>query len=218
MRIGILGSGEVGQALAAGFLQHGHDVMLGTRDVTKPELRAWRDAAGARAQLGTFAETATFADLALLATAWSGTEAALQLAGPGAFAGKIVIDVTNPLAHDADGMPHLALGTTDSGAEQVQRWLPGARVVKAFNTINSSAMVHPTHAGGPPTMFIAGDDTEARAAVRGIAETFGWAVAELDSLSGARYLEPLAMLWVHYAIQHDTWDHAFALLWRATPR
>lgn len=214
MRIGVLGSGEVGQALATGFVQHGHDVMLGTRDTAKQEVREWVTANGAHARAGTFAETAQFAELAVLATAWSGTESALQLVGAAALRGKIVIDVTNPLAHDDDGMPYLALGHTDSGGEQVQRWLPDSPVVKAFNTINSSAMVGPTHAGGPPTMFIAGDDDDARATVRGICETFGWEVADMGGLSAARLLEPLAMVWVTYAIRHDTWDHAFKLVMR----
>ena len=212
MKIGILGSGIVGQSLAAGFLQHGHDVMLGTRDVAKPEVQAWLAAAGPHAQAGTFAQTAEFAELAVLATLWSGTEAALSAAGAGNLRGKIVIDATNPLRVGEDGVPSLALGSSDSGGEQVQRWLPGANVVKAFNIISAYAMVHPQFPGGPPTMFIAGDDEAARGAVSKICTTFGWEVIDIGNLRGARLLEPLAMLWITHGFRSGTWDHAFKLL------
>ena len=139
MQIGILGSGIVGQSLAAGFLQHGRDVMLGTREVAKPEVQAWLAATGSHARAGAFAQTAQFEELVVLATMWSGTEAALIAAGVANLRGKIVIDVRNPLRVRDDGVPSFALGHTDSRCEQVRRWLPGVKVVKAFNIISAAA-------------------------------------------------------------------------------
>lgn len=130
---------------------------LGTRSPDAPKVREWLGQAGARATAGSFEDAAAFAELAVLATRWEGTENALKLAGPERLAGKVVVDVTNPLSHGPGGAPTLALGFTDSAAEQVQRWLPGARVVKAFNIVNAAHMYKPAFPGGPPDMLICGD-------------------------------------------------------------
>ncbi len=211
MKIGILGSGEVGQALGLGFATLGHDVKLGTREPGSEKLRAWLAKAGPRASTGTFAETAGFAEVALLATSWSGTESALRLAGPERLAGKVVVDVTNPLDFTG-GKPRMALGFSDSAGEQVQRWLPGARVVKAFNIVGNAHMFRPQFPAGPPDMFIAGDDEAAKRTVTGILADFGWPVVDLGGLESARLLEPLAMTWITYAMRTGTWNHAFKLL------
>lgn len=212
MKIGILGSGVVGQALGSGFAAQGHDVMMGTREPQSEKVTAWLERAGPHASAGTFAEAAAFAELAVLATLWSGTESALRLAGPANLAGKIVIDATNPLVYSQHGPPTLALGHTDSGGEQVQRWLPGARVVKAFNIIGNAHMVNPSFPGGPPDMFICGDDAAAKRGVEEICMAFGWPVIDIGGLEGARLLEPLAILWVTYGARSGSWDHAFRLL------
>jgi hypothetical protein len=211
MKIGILGTGVVGQSLGLGFAGRGHDVMIGSRDPGGGKLGDWLQKAGGRGSAGTFAEAAAFGELAVVATLWSGTENALRMAGAGNLEGKVVIDVTNPLDFSA-GAPRLALGFGDSGGEQVQRWLPGAKVVKAFNIITAGEMVDPAFPCGPPTMFICGNDEGARHTVSGICTGFGWEVVDTGGIEGARLLEPLAMLWISHGVRSGAWSHAFKLL------
>ena len=150
--------------------------------------------------------------MAILATLWSGTENALQMAGPDNLAGKVVIDATNPLRFEPNAPPSLVLGHTDSGGEQVQRWLPKARVVKAFNFVGNAHMFRPEFPGGPPDMLICGNDADAKQKVTGILKEFGWPVIDIGGIEGARLLEPLCVLWVLYGIRSGTWNHAFKLL------
>lgn len=213
MKIGVLGTGDVGQKLGSGFVSLGHDVKMGSRDANNENLKAWIAANGSQASGGTFAEAATFGEVAVLATSWSGTENALKLAGPDNLAGKIVIDATNPLIFPSGAPPpQLALGWNDSGGEQVQRWLPGAKVVKCFNTVGNALMVHPDLPGGPPDMFIAGNDDAAKNVVAAFVKQFGWSVVEVGSIEGARLLEPLCILWVDYGRRTHTWEHAFKII------
>jgi predicted dinucleotide-binding enzyme len=211
MKMGILGTGVVGQSLGLGFAGRGHDVMMGSRDPSGDRVREWVAKAGEHARSGTFAEAAAFGELAVLATSWSGTENALRLAGAENLAGKVVIDVTNPLDFST-GAPRLALGFADSGGEQVQRWLPDAKVVKAFNIITAGEMVDPDFPCGPPTMFICGNDEGAVHTVARICSDFGWEVVETGGIEGARLLEPLAMLWISHGVRTGKWSHAFKLL------
>ncbi len=212
MKIGMLGSGVVGQALGRGFAALGHDVMMGSRDPGSETVKGWVANVGTKASAGTFAEAAAFADVAVLATLWSGTESATRLAGPRNLAGKVVIDVTNPPAFAPGQPPALALGHTDSGGEQVQRWLPDARVVKAFNIVGNAHMFKPRFPGGPPDMFMCGNDAGAKKAVADICATFGWPVIDIGGIEGARLLEPLAMLWILYGVRSGSWNHAVKLL------
>jgi predicted dinucleotide-binding enzyme len=195
MKVGILGAGEVGRTLADGLKQHGHEVKLGHRDPQAP-----------------YAEAAKFGQVVLLCTRWEGTENAIKLADPKNLAGKVVIDVTNPLKGGEDAPPTLAIGFDDSGGEQVQRWLPKSRVVKAFNIVGSSLMVDPQVPGGPPDMFIAGNDAAAKQTVTQICRELGWPVVDIGGIEGARLLEPLAMLWVVVGFKLDRWDQAWKLL------
>lgn len=214
MRIGVLGTGVVGQTLGTGLAARGHAVMLGTRDPSAQKVIEWKERTGAGAAVGTFDEAAAFGDLAVLATGWTGTEQALQLAGPDRLAGKVVIDVTNPLDFST-GAPQLALGHTDSGGEQVQRWLPEARVVKALNIIGAHHMIDPSFAEGAPDMFICGDDDGAKAEVTAILASIGWPgdhVFDIGGIEGARLLEPMCILWVVYAQRTGAWDHAFKMV------
>ncbi len=210
MKIGILGSGDVGKALGRGFVSRGHEVKIGSRDPKK--LEGWVKETGAKASAGTFAEAAKFGDLVVLATLWSGTESAIGLAGKESFKGKIVIDATNPLQMNPNGPPSLAVGHTDSGGEQVQRWLPDAKVVKCFNIVGNAHMVDPSFPGGPPDMFIAGNDADAKAKVSEICKSFGWPTIDMGGIEGARLLEPMCIAWVLYAIKNKTWNHAFKML------
>ena len=212
MRIGVLGSGAVGQSLGSGLAALGHDVKMGTREPAGEKVRAWVAKVGTKASAGTFAEAAAFAEIAVLATLWAGTESALQLAGARNLAGKVVIDATNPLDFKAGGPPGLALGHTDSGGEQVQRWLPDARVVKAFNIVGNAHMVRPQFPGGPPDMFLCGNDAPAKKTVSDLCTALGWPVIDLGGLECARYLEPLAMVWIVHGFRSGTWNHAFKLL------
>jgi predicted dinucleotide-binding enzyme len=195
MKIGILGTGTVGQSLAAGFKKYGHDVKLGHRDPKQ-----------------SYADAARFGEVVLLCTPWSGTENAIKLTDPKNLAGKVVIDVTNPLKSEESEAPALAIGFTDSGGEQVQRWLPQARVVKAFNIVGNDLMIDPKLPGGPPDMFIAGNDAAAKQTVTQICKQFGWPVVDIGGIEGSRLLEPLAMLWVVVGFKLNRWDQAWKLI------
>jgi predicted dinucleotide-binding enzyme len=213
-RIGILGTGDVGRSLGAGFCAEGHEVRMGSRDPGSERVRQWVAANGPRASAGTFAEAAEFAEVAVLAIAWTAAESAIRLAGPERLAGKVVIDAVNPLAFKPNAPPELAIGHIDSAGEQIQRWLPEARVVKAFNIVGHAHMVHPQFPGGPPDMFICGDDAEAKRVVTEICAAFGWPAIDIGGIEGARLLEPLCLLWVGYAMRSGSANHAFKLLRR----
>ncbi|HUN91831.1 MAG TPA: NAD(P)-binding domain-containing protein [Burkholderiaceae bacterium] len=211
MKIAILGTGTVGQTLAKGFLARGHDVMIGSRDAAGDSARRALANVGSAVRIGTFAQAAAHGDLAVLATAWSGTQSALELAGAERLAGKVVADATNPLAVDANG-PRLALGFTTSAGEQVQDWLPGSLVVKVWNTVGAGRMVDPTFPEGRPTMFVAGNDAGAKRTIFGLLDAFGWDGVDIGNIEGARLLEPMAMLWITYAKRNNHWTAAFKLL------
>jgi 8-hydroxy-5-deazaflavin:NADPH oxidoreductase len=211
VKVAMLGTGVVGKALSKGFSSRGHDVMIGSRDAGKAQALA--DEVGGGASGGTLEQAASFGEIAVLATRWTGTQEALEGAGPANLAGKVLIDATNPLAPREDGPPGLALGHTDSGGEQVQRWVPDARVVKAFNIVGNPYMVDPDFPEGKPDMFIAGDDADAKATVTEILESFGWPGAiDLGGIEASRVLEPMCIAWVLYGVRNGTWDHAFKLL------
>jgi predicted dinucleotide-binding enzyme len=209
MKAGIIGSGEVGQRLGDGLIELGHEVMIGSRDPAK--LAAWVSKHSKAASAGSFSDAATYGDIAVVATSWAGTKSAIELAGTRNFAGKTVIDVTNPL--DFSSMPpKLAVGCTDSAGEMVQRMLPDAKVVKAFNIVGNPLMVHPEFPGGRPTMFICGNDDGANKTVNGIVTAFGWECIDIGGIEGSRLLEQLAMLWMNYYFRTNTGNHAFKLL------
>jgi predicted dinucleotide-binding enzyme len=213
LKIGVLGTGDVGRVLGKGLAALGHEVKLGSRDAANEKVRAWVADAGAKASGGTFADAARHGEVVLLATLWSGTESALRLAGgPAAFAGKVVVDATNPLDFSQGVPPRLTHALTDSGGEQVQRWLPGAKVVKAFNSVGNALMVNPRLPGGPPDMFVAGDDAGAKALVSELCAALGWATVDAGGIEGSRDLEALAMVWIHHGFRTNTWTHAFKLL------
>lgn len=210
MRIGILGTGNVGRTLAAGLAGVGHEVRIGSRDPDRPELRAWL--ADRTVTAGTLEDAAGFGDVLILATLWTGTHNALRLAGQDAIADKVLIDATNPLASSGNAPPSLAIGGDDSGGEQVQRWVPRARVVKAFNTVGYALMVQPDLPDGPPDMFLCGNDAEAKETVTAICRELGWPTIDMGGIEASRVLEPLCLLWLRYGALTGTWRHAFRLL------
>jgi 8-hydroxy-5-deazaflavin:NADPH oxidoreductase len=217
MKTGILGSGDVGRRLGDGFIELGHMVKIGTRDPSKGEVVQWVSNHGGeegKASAGTFTEAASFGEMIVIATSWDGTSNAIKMADPTNFAGKIVIDVTNPLEFSKGMPPKLAVGYSDSAGETVQRLIPEAKVVKAFNIVGNPHFVHPDFPnGGPPTMFICGNDEEAKKVVKdNILTKFGWETIDIGGIDGARLLEPLAFLWITYYFRTGTGSHAFKLL------
>ena len=208
MKIGVLGSGDVGKSLARGFVKRGDDVMIGTRSPDK--LSDFAKQSGAKA--GTFEETARFGEMLALATLGTAAEEALQLAGAANFNGKVLIDATNPLAFAPGAPPSLAISGDDSLGERVQRWVPSARVVKAFNTVGNALFVNPELPGGPPDMFVCGNDDEAKKAVAAVCKDWGWGVIDVGRISSSRYLEAMCLTWVLHGIFSGGWMHAFKML------
>jgi predicted dinucleotide-binding enzyme len=174
-KIGVIGSGDVGKALARGFAATGHDVKIGSREPAK-----LKEVAAGRITAGTFADAAEFGEIVVLATSWSGTENALELAGKSRFKGKIVLDATNPLKVEGGKAVGLERGHTDSGGELVQRWLSEAKVVKVFNSVGNGIMFKPELAGGPPDMFFCGNDEGAKKVATEILKDFGWNPIDID--------------------------------------
>ena len=212
MKIAVIGSGEVGQALARGLVDVGHSVMIGTRDTSKKDLKWTKKHSKEKLQVGSFAEAADFGEMAILAVAWHATENVLGIIRP-ELSGKIVIDVTNPILFSEDEAPQLAVGHNMSAGEMVQQTLIDSHVVKTLNTINYRHMVQPQFKSGTPTMFLCGNNTSAKKSVREILLSLGWAdIQDIGTIERSRLLEPLCLLWVEYGVANETWDHAFSVL------
>jgi len=211
-KIAVLGSGMVGQTLADGFLKHGHEVMRGSREPAK--LADWKKGAGPKAQTGTFAEAARWGSCVVLAVKGTAAEAAVEQAGPANLAGKTVIDTTNPLA-DAppdNGVIRYFTDVNASLMERLQKKAPDARFVKAFSCVGNALMVNPALPGGPPTMFICGNDAGAKTEVRGYLDQFGWETLDVGGVASARAIEPLCILWCLPGFLQNDWAHAFKML------
>jgi 8-hydroxy-5-deazaflavin:NADPH oxidoreductase len=211
MKVGILGSGDVAKALAAGFLKHGHSVVMGTRDQAK--LADWLTRQrGARAS--SFSEAAQFGEVVVLAVKGAVALEALCSAGAANLAGKPIIDATNPIADipPVNGVLKFFTNLDESLMERLQREFAEARFVKAFNSVGNAFMVNPQFQGGQPTMFICGNDETAKRIVRGILDQFGWETADMGKAEAARAIEPLCMLWCIPGFLRNQWSHAFKLL------
>ena len=211
MKVGILGSGDVAKTLGSGFLQHGHDIMLGTREPAK--LADWAKQ-HPKGRVGSFAGTAQFGDLIVLAVKGSVAADALRAAGATNLADKTVIDATNPIADapPVNGVLKFFTSLDESLMERLQREFEAIRFVKAFNSVGNARMVNPQYAGGKPTMFICGNDEAAKTTVRGILDQFGWETADMGHVEAARAIEPLCMLWCIPGFLRNQWTHAFKLL------
>lgn len=210
MKIGIIGSGVVAQTLAAGFIKHGHQVTLGTRDASKLADFAAKTP-GAR--VASSAEAAAFGEVVVLAVKGSAALQAARDAGAGLDA-KPVLDATNPIGDAApdDGVLPWFTGRNESLMEWLQEAHPQARFVKAFNSVGAGRMVDPDFGGTRPTMFIAGNDGEAKATAAALLAQLGWDTADMGTAAAARAIEPLAMLWCIPGFRDGSWMHAFKLL------
>jgi 8-hydroxy-5-deazaflavin:NADPH oxidoreductase len=211
MKVGILGSGVVAQSLAGGFLKHGYDTMVGTRDPQK--LARWaKQHAGVR--VGSVAETAAFGEVIVLAVKGSAAADACRAAGANHLAGKTVIDATNPIAdaRPVNGVLKFFTSLDESSMERLQREFPGVHFVKAFSSVGNAYFVNPQFKDGPPTMFICGNDDAAKNAVTRILDQFGWDTADMGKVEAARAIEPLCILWCIPGLLRNEWTHAFKLL------
>jgi predicted dinucleotide-binding enzyme len=211
MKVGIIGSGVVATTLASGFLKHGHDVMLGTRDASK--LADWRSN-NPKGSVGSSADAARFAELVVLAVKGTAAAEALRQAGAANFAGKVVIDANNPIAEAPPKNGVLAFFTSldDSLMERLQKEFADARFVKAFNSVGSARMVDPDFHGTRPTMFICGNDAAAKQAVAMVLDQLGWDAEDMGAAEAARAIEPLCILWCIPGFLRNQWTHAFKML------
>ncbi len=209
MKVGVIGSGQVAQVLASGFLKHGHDVVIGTRDASK--LKAWQEKTKGR--VASTEEAAAFGEIVVLSVKGSASETVVRALG-NRLNGKTVLDATNPIADAApvNGVLKFFTSLDESLMERLQKIAPGAHFVKAFSCVGNSLMVNPTMQEGTPTMFICGNDEGAKEQTIEILRQFGWDHADMGKVEAARAIEPLCMLWCIPGFVGNSWMHAFKLL------
>lgn len=197
MKIGILGTGTVGQTIANALIQQGHHVMLGARSAENEKLQEWKHHVGPLGSIGSFEDVAGNSALIFNCTKGSASLDALKMAGLEHFDNKIVVDVANPLDFSAGFPPTLSINNTSSLAEEIQNLLPNAKVVKTLNTTNCSIMVNPKSLTGVHDMFICGNDATAKDHIIDILKSFGWeSIIDLGDISNARGMEMLLPLWI----------------------
>jgi predicted dinucleotide-binding enzyme len=210
MKIGIIGSGAVAKVLASGFIKHGHDVVIGTRDAAK--LNDWKLANNG--VVADFRSAALHGDVVVLAVKGTAAKEVLDLIGHDALDGKIVIDTSNPIsaAPPVNGVLNYFTEMNLSLMEILQAHVPSARFVKCWNSVGSAFMVNPDFGGQIPSMFICGNDDAAKAEVKSILTQFGWETCDMGKVEAARAIEPLCMLWCIPGFLNGQWSHAFKLL------
>lgn len=198
MKIGVLGTGMVGETLATKFAALGHEVRMGARDARNEKAAAWVSSAGARASHGAFADAAAFGEIVFNCTNGAGSLDALKSAGASNLRGKVLVDVANPLDFSRGMPPSLFTSSNDSLAERIQAAFPDARVVKSLNTVNANVMVDPKRVPGVSDLFVCGNDAAAKAEVtRILKEWFGWpVVVDLGDITAARATEAYLLLWL----------------------
>jgi predicted dinucleotide-binding enzyme len=211
-KIGILGSGGVAKALGSGFIKHGLEVMLGTRDTSK--LAEWQTATGSNAHVGSLKEAATFGDIIVLAVKGHVAADVIEMVGPQYLNGKTVIDTTNPIAEapPENGVLRFFTNLDEALMEQLQERFPEIHFVKAFNSVGAHLMVNPSFKDGKPSMFICGNNMAAKSEVSDILELFGWEVEDMGKVEAARAIEPLCMLWCIPGFLNNQWVQAFKFL------
>ncbi len=211
MKVGVLGSGTVAKTLTEGFIKHGHQAMIGTRDSAK--LADWLSKNPA-AKVGSFSDAAAFGEIVVLAVKGSAAADVLRAAGTANLEGKPVMDACNPIADapPVNGVLRFFTSLDDSLMERLQREFPTAYFVKAFNSVGAPQMVNPEFKAGKPTMFICGNDDGAKTVTAQILDQFGWETADMGKVEAARAIEPLCMLWCVPGFTKNEWTHAFKLL------
>ena len=213
MKIGVLGSGMVGKVLAQGFANHSYNVMIGSRD--KKKLEEWKYESGFKSSVGTFEETAQYGEIVVLSVKGNKAIEAIDIAGKEKFKGKIVIDTTNPIddsAQTENGVIKFFTNNEQSLMEQLQKKVPEAKFVKAFNSVGAAFMVNPDFGGIKPTMVICGNDDNARKEVSDILVKFGWEVEDMGKANAAGTIENLCILWCIPGFLRNDWSHAFKIL------
>ena len=199
MKIGVLGAGNVGGTLGSGWARKGHQVTFGVTDPGADKVKSLVASAGTNARAASLSEGAAGSEVVALAVPWEAAQEVVQKAGK--LSGKILIDATNPLLMSPQGLSQgLVLGHSTSAGEQVARWATGARVVKAFNTTGAGNMANSDYAGQKLTMFLCGDDAQAKSVVAKLSQELGFEPLDCGPLRIARLLEPVAMLWIHLAL------------------
>jgi predicted dinucleotide-binding enzyme len=212
MKIGIIGSGTVGQVLAKAFTAEGYSVILGTRNTSKEDVLKFNKDSGIA--VADFENTAANSELIVLCTKGSAAEEALKLAGIANLSGKVIIDTTNPIAPapPVNGALKYFTSMNESLMEQSQKLVPEAKFVKAFNSVGNAVMYKPQYADGKPTMFICGNDDAAKKTVTEILTSFGWETEDLGKAELAGSIEALCILWCAKGFNNNMWNHAFKLL------
>lgn len=213
MKIGIIGSGIVAQTLGKAFITEGNEVMLGSRDPLKDSIKKWK-AENPGSKAGSFTDTAAFGELLVLAIAGHAAVQAIRASGLKNMEGKIIIDVTNPIspAPPDKGVLKFSTSLEHSLMEELQKLVPKAKFVKAFNSVGHSLMYKPSFKEGKPTMFICGNDETAKKKVTKILDLFGWETEDMGSVEAARVIEPLCILWCIPGFLRNQWNHAFKLM------
>lgn len=213
MKIGIIGSGIVGQVLAKAFTAEGFEVTIGTRDIGKEEMLKFRKDYP-NIKVNNFRGTAKYGEIIVLATSGYVASSAIDLAGAVNLKDKIVIDATNPIkaAPPVNGVLQYFTTFDESLMEQLQKKVPEAKFVKAFNSVGNALMYQPDFGGVKPTMFICGNDDAAKKTVTDILTSFGWETEDMGKANAARAIEPLCMLWCIPGFSNNQWRHAFKLL------
>ena len=209
-KIGIIGSGAVAKVLGSGFIKHGYEVMIGSREAAKIDEWKTKEPKG---KTGSMEDAAAFGDILVLTVKGSGAENAIDIIKKN-IDGKIIIDTTNPIA-DAppqNGVLNYFTPMNESLMEILQKKAPSAKFVKAFNSVGNAFMVDPQFPDGKPTMFICGNDAEARKEVSIILVQFGWEVSDMGTAEAARPIESLCILWCIPGFIGNGWMHAFKLM------
>ncbi|MGH7142910.1 MAG: NADPH-dependent F420 reductase [Planctomycetota bacterium] len=211
-KIGVVGSGTVGRTLADGFLKHGHEVMVGSREPAK--LAEWQAKAGAKGSVGSFQAAAAFGEIVVVTVRGQVAEAVVKSFPPGVLDGKTVIDTCNPIGTQppVNGVLNFFTGPNESLHEKLQALAPAAHFVKAFSCVGSASMVNPDFGGVKPTMFLCGNDAKAKQEVTAILTQFGWEWEDMGGAEAARAIEPLCILWCIPGLRGGSWSHAFKLL------
>ena len=211
-KIGIIGSGVVAKTLGTGFIKHGYDVMLGSRDISK--LEEWKNQNSGKT--GSMEEAAKHGNIIVLATKGSANEEAINIMGSSNIKGKTIIDTTNPIDETEfppkDGVLNFFTPKNGSLMGNIQEKYPEANFVKAFNSVGSALMVNPEFGGDKPTMFICGDNDIAKKEVTSILDQFGWDAEDMGTSQAAGPIESLCILWCIPGFKSNNWNHAFKLL------